>query len=247
MSTIKQTVTTPTTEVARVLTPQEKHRFVENRFYKMAQYITDFDKLDISNRQKQPLKEILFTNYITPANQRLTQEQMRAAFESIRKNVQLGKSGNIEIDFSDFTQKHIRDKFYLNDTIFGLRGSVDGLLFHDFGEFERYNIQVVIGEYEGNTRAFVEADGFAKETDDDFEETRCIFEATEISMLSTFASEDRNLDIMTVFNKELGVMHFEVFGGTVRKNITPRDDIPSDAKTPEQRGDNIVFDDDGNA
>ena len=142
-----------------------------------------------------------------PEKQVLTPPEVKAACAAIRENVRLGVSGNTEINFVEFSQGHNGDSYNFGDAIFmylplGGFYHPEEMVICSFSELYHHDMRVLIGDYNGATRAFMEAKSDERE---DY-----IGELSEVYMLSTVMSDACHLGIITMFNKGYGGMDFNV-------------------------------------
>ena len=235
---------TPTSE--KILNPCEMNAncYLQDRIGNLAIQLVKFDKCDISQRPKPKKHPYLWdvSKLLRPADQELTQAQMRVACEEIRKTIHHDKwfeednGFRMIIDLLDFTQKCGGDTYYLSDSVgwFESMGNDAEKYGQKFSEFERSDARVIIGDVNGVTRALLEAEWI----DGKYRYA----ELSAFSFLSTVAFGDRNVGILTVFHKSLDINHFDVWSGSPRENHAPRTDIPTDAKIPRNQGECILMD-----
>ncbi|MDR0287329.1 MAG: hypothetical protein LBI03_06475 [Clostridiales bacterium] len=226
----------PSSQHTETTASEKNYEYTQHRFTQMATQLMEFDGQDFSQRPK-PNKDapcLLHDDNLPKFDQQtLSPEQMREACEAIREKVRQDESFkedsgfNTEINFLDFTQKYGGDTFYLSDTVVCFKGiSEDKTIGCGFLECYRLDVRVLIGDYKGTTRAFIEAERATGKY--------CIAELSEFGMLSTFEANGSNLGVMTFFNKELDVVNFNVFNSP-REKHSPRIDIPVDTTAPRYR------------
>jgi len=238
---INDKVPTVTAQPTEPPTFSEKQVYIQSCFSQMAVKLTEFDGQDFSQRPEANRDDpcILDVSNLPKFNrQTLSPDQMREACEAIREQVRQDswckkeRGFCTEINFLDFNQKHGGDTFYLSDAVILFRGiNEDKTTGCGFLECYRMDVRVHIGNYEGSVRAFIEAEKATGEYR--------IAEMAEFGLLSTFEVNGSNLAVFTMFDKELGIVKFDILDSPRNKHL-PRTDIPLGAKAPRNCDDRIL-------
>jgi hypothetical protein len=215
--------------------PEGQNSIVYKRIINMTQELEQYQKKESLNSSNYCFGTFHFTDIKQPDKQVLSQEQMREMCNEIRENVRLGRAGNFEIDFVEFTLKFGWDTYYLSDSALILRGmGSQKSIGCVFPENNRFDARILIRSKNETKSAFLET-GFIDGTTE-------YSEIVEVSLFSTFNVEDENMGFYLVHIKELNVIDVDVLPG-YGEYYRYRSDIPESAKPPKFRGDYIILGD----